>query len=362
MLDIICKLCKLNKADQTHTPIIPFFLIENMINENREANNINLNASFDDLLFMEKFFKNDVKPINLKKLGRLPVKHSEKTNYKDIFVEDNILCRHCNAKFNMLDELFIEEFYDEFKQMDRLERDEFYYHIDKMFKYNILKAFFLSIVWRASIATIYGFDSFALEPNFEEKLRTIILSKLPLNSENTKKDLNQFNSTLDSIPIMIFCQNTINEQNYNPNNFVLFYTKSTTPYYIVINDFVVCCYYNSHSIKTICNKFFKFEKLFHIHEIIYHNRNRTIRLLTKGEWNTWHSKILAYIEEENMKNIRKLFIELFYFFCNCKPYKRSLEGFVNKIISNNEVKLNKDSLPYYIKMIIEYLDIPTNEI
>ena len=129
MPDIICKLCKLNKADQTHTPIIPFFLIENMINENREANNINLNASFDDLLFMEKFFKNDVKPINLKKLGRLPVKHPEKTNFKDIFAEDNILCKHCNAKFNMLDELFIEEFYDEFKQMDRLERDEFYYHV-----------------------------------------------------------------------------------------------------------------------------------------------------------------------------------------------------------------------------------------
>jgi len=92
------------------------------------------------------------------------------------FYDKNILCKECDAKLGVWDEyaqkLLLHSFNEDHAVYNG--KDKVYYTI-KDFDYNLLKLFFISMLWRASITGHECFKRISTGP-FEKILRNLILS------------------------------------------------------------------------------------------------------------------------------------------------------------------------------------------
>ena len=109
------------------------------------------------------------------------------------FYDKNILCKECDAKLGVWDEyaqkLLLHSFNEDNAVYNGKEKA---YYIIKDYDYNLLKLFFISMLWRASITSHHVFNRISAGP-FEEKLKALILSNSPGEEEEFPITLAKFN-------------------------------------------------------------------------------------------------------------------------------------------------------------------------
>jgi len=137
------------------------------------------------------------KPMQLENKAALLYTNTENVHPKRSpigFYDKNILCKECDAKLGVWDEyaqkLLLHSFNEDKAVYNG--KDKVYYTI-RDFDYKLLKLFFISMLWRASITSHKCFNRISTGP-FEEKLKNFILSNSPGGEEEFPVTLAKFSN------------------------------------------------------------------------------------------------------------------------------------------------------------------------
>ena len=109
------------------------------------------------------------------------------------FYDMNILCKECDAKIGIWDDYAQRLLLHNFNEDNAVYNGKAKaYYIIKDYDYNLLKLFFISVLWRASITSHKYFNRISAGP-FEEELKNLILSNNPGEDEEFPITLAKFN-------------------------------------------------------------------------------------------------------------------------------------------------------------------------
>lgn len=165
----VCLLCKKNKATATNSHIYTKFITASMFGDkhNKQGGQINT-ANFN--------------------YG---------SNASDTPKENYLMCPNCeNVRLGKLETYISTFFYNRYKDNRFTEK----FPIDKRFDFitqdldrmllagvhtGMFKLYIYSLVWRASISTLYSFKNFKLTPQLEEVLRNILDTFLQQDANDT---------------------------------------------------------------------------------------------------------------------------------------------------------------------------------
>ncbi|MFT4155152.1 hypothetical protein [Parafilimonas sp.] len=227
----ICLLCQVNPATKTKSHIYPKFISTNFLG-NKGTGRRGYDLSSDKIL--------EDKPRVI----------------QDSPKEDYILCDECEAYFSVLEGISSDTFINWRNKVDN--GDYTLKHVidqldvvecntaDKATIYLLI----YSIFWRVSISSISLFKNVKLASDFEEELRTTLMTY-----KNEKKNdyLNALNSkpNFKIFPTAITTANSFADETAN----MLFAPFSYDPYCLVVDRFGFMLFRTSHEIKHIIKNF-----------------------------------------------------------------------------------------------------------
>lgn len=239
----LCRLCKINQADQTNSHIFPRFMCEKILltDNKRQGFKIDKNAA-----------------------GK---KHKP---YQDTPKENHILCKECESKIGKFERQFANEFYNIFKLSKSQNLFPFTKHDDRTnfikcesVDYNNFKLTVYSMLFRASISSLPFFGNTTLHNNQIELLRQV------LNNEIAFVDL----------PLIIYTPT--NDTKYT-HNYIYSKTLDNTINYLWANEFI---FYIAFNFET---NFMK-----ELNQFVNLNDNKIKVVAVDNEkWNSWRQDLM----------------------------------------------------------------------
>ena len=167
------------------------------------------------------------KPLNLENKSALLYTNTKGVHPKRSpigFYDKNILCKECDAKLGIWDEyaqkLLLHDFNEDNAVYNGKTKD---HYIIKNYDYHLLKLFFISLLWRASITSHKIFNRISTGP-FEDKLKKLILSNSTGKEEDFPITLAKFS---DSNFKFIFDPH---QDKFNSINYYRFYLTGFVAY------------------------------------------------------------------------------------------------------------------------------------
>lgn len=264
-----CKLCESKEANKKNTHYLTDSVIRSCLNEAGE--NIREKGLYFDISNDKAFvgfnFQRNTSITSLQEvLGREP-NDAEIENAKAIpYSVDYVFCSDCEKKFTIIEEIFIKNHLDYFRNQN------FNSNIIEIHDILNIKIFFLLQIWRSNICE----EIFQLNDDFSNKLRQMIYNYPQID-----------NNEILSIPISVSYLMAENKQESKTTNIVGF-TSDQNPYIIFLNDFIIQFF---DDVKKV--KYFDFYEL---------NDEKSFTDLLNINSNTFKFKILNFEEKSKLIN------------------------------------------------------------
>lgn len=168
-----CKLCENEAADKENSHIIPKFLSKGLFENTKPRHSLELK------------------------------KNGKGRNIQDTPKENNILCKSCEKRIEIIETYFARKIVDIHNYKNQKEKfvqnkiasQEFL--ICKNINPKAFKLFIYSIIWRASISNLNEFLKFKIEKNIENEIRHFLNKNLKKDHKELLEDLKEINSTPD---------------------------------------------------------------------------------------------------------------------------------------------------------------------
>lgn len=225
-----CNLCLINQADKLNSHIIPKFLSKRIFEHTKPRYTLAMRKT-------GKTFK-----------------------IQDTPKEDNILCKECEKRFEIIETLFSRNF-NSINNFNNLKNE---FNIVPFGKNKILeclnvnptsfKIFIYSIIWRASISKLKEFDKFKLSDEVEDKLRFFLNKNLCLSHSEL---LNSLDKIVD-VPEYHFIVFKPEFRNESTRGILSAYQINLNQFGIFTVDFIIFIHIKDESIdsfiKSVSNK------------------------------------------------------------------------------------------------------------
>jgi hypothetical protein len=232
---IKCHLCQTKDADKTGSHIIPYFLIKRAINDDgKTTRDYEVSFEIATTTLVNQFFGRNVSPDRIENLLGREITQKEIEQNTSHWTRDNILCSACEKRLQIIETAFSEKIYSRkeaiFKPKSQIAN--LAYCDDHGGDSLIMRAFFLSIIWRISIVRLY---KVALEQSVESKLRELLNSCLPYEASNLNSQLKSKELELKNLPMSLIYLKT-------PSDLVMQHPHAKAPYYYFLDEFIVLFY------------------------------------------------------------------------------------------------------------------------
>lgn len=223
----ICKLCLNNIADKENSHIIPKFMCKSLFEDTNPRHALSIN----------KFGK-----------GR---------KIQDTPKENNILCSGCEHRIEIIETIFSKFFYEVHSYKSLNER--FTVHQIGLQEYieckninpTLFKLFIYSIIWRSSISSLFEFQSFKINKNNEDEIRTFLNLNLKLNKASLIENLN----SVQDFPLYHNCIIKPKEKSALTRGIFYVSSMSNEAHILLLVDIAIFFYTDEKSIGHVLGKF-----------------------------------------------------------------------------------------------------------
>lgn len=325
MNDSNCKLCIHEPSSSIGSHIFPAYIIKTAFDEEGRNRDHEIMYSISSIEFQDKFFGRSVLPDKVtEELGReLSEEEMKKRNF---FVRSNLLCKKCEAKLKVVEDYFCLNIHEKFK-----ENDVNHYagkELDGDYNNLLIRLFIYSLFWRASVTKINGFE---LKPEFEEKLRLLLIDIIEEKTETTLLKAEERNERIKDLPLSIFRGPIVDKSS---SNLVYLPLDHVQPYITMVNDYI----------------FFLFEKKSEIIQDFYHvnyydflNYKESdvfkIASLSIKDWEKLKGVIIQLGVDKMLKNIVELYREMYKRKFTFYPSEPKVKRFLNFLVIDNDNKI-----------------------
>jgi hypothetical protein len=243
---MLCKLCNINKANQTGSHIIPSFLLTRIFNdEGEKGRDKALGFTFDanDTI---PFFERSVLTEKIDRiLGLISEEEIELQIGCHPLKKDNIFCSKCEKKFMVLETEYS-------KTLEYFKETEIY---KNKVSHIISFLFWISIVWRSSVERV---GNFSLKKNEETLLNKIL-------NTHAKDHITLFNEeSFKNDPVCLNLSyrllRSVNYHKKSPST-ILLGPYNRQPYYLMVDEYVLAFYFKKTHVDRANETFFGFENI-----------------------------------------------------------------------------------------------------
>jgi hypothetical protein len=309
-----------------------------MLSKEGKARNSGIGAVIAEKSFPKIFIGREVQPDKIETLFGRELEDTEINDFKeDPYIKEYFLCTVCEKKLGVLESL-VSITYSKLFEFEVIVNSPNKFRKLSKFDYNAFQLLILSILWRASVTK---FGTFRVNQSFEKKIRVLLLDTLSENTKLLQKKIKINSQKIERFPMIILHQamsdlsNTINE------NSVLFHPFSESPYYALINEFIICVYHKKKSLFNSPTKYIGIEGFFSKKEITFVNRCSLIKVISEDESENIRKKLMKKIAKKRIDEYQSLFIELHVSYFSFKPHYLLTKKFIDDFIN-----FNKDLTPF----------------
>lgn len=297
-----CSLCKTNSPDKENSHVIPLSILRNLVSKesgnlrDREAS-YTLSSLRNSSIYLGPQMTTPEKMTEI--VGRV-LTDEELSKQSNQFARDNFICTTCENRFSRLESLYSEKIAKKIsafrlstKNTDVLadNGDAFY-------------LFFISVLWRMSVTK---WEKFAVSAQIEEDMRLMLHDLL---NEDKKQLVSNITSAKDKIMKWPVCfgiadtsiKEVLNEVTYHPGN--------TTPYSLIVNEFILFLFPDEKTITQQPQTFFGLEKVISKESISYAGELRLSKV-TAQDYNFAIDSINKNILQQYYNDSKMLFTDLY---------------------------------------------------
>lgn len=223
----ICKLCSVNPADKTNSHIIPKFLCKGLFTSTSPRYTLS---------------------INQKGRGQ---------KLQDTPKESYILCSSCEKRIEVLETYFARIVHDIHRYSELPEQFRFkilgvqQYLECESINPTLFKLFIYSLVWRASISSLFDFQKFKLPKNVEDDLGCFLNANLSLR----KDDLVTVTNSIVNVPLYHSCLIKPMEKSESSRGIFTCCNLNETSHLLLLVDFGMFFYSDESSIGDVLRVF-----------------------------------------------------------------------------------------------------------
>ncbi len=323
-----CKLCKDHKADKRGSHIASLFIIASMLANEGKARVKGITAVVSSSSLLNVHFERGVLPEKINDLFGRDLTDNEIQNNLNPLVQDYFLCTNCEDKLQRLEDLVASEVYSKLDTFNKQSVKGNSIIQLLPFHYKALQLLLLSIVWRGSVVQYANFE---LRPPLEEKIRIKLIHLLSLEKSKLIASINEDIETEDEFVMLTCLQSDIGNSESKTGNIVNFYNIANSPYYITINEFVICLYDNDKSVNATPQGYFGFEKNFTPALVKELNGSNSLLLIEQINWLEWLRNMFKESSKEFMEYYRRLFVDLYKEVTKTDPTDSIVDRFMFKL-------------------------------
>lgn len=242
----------------------------------------------------------------------------------DPYSEPFILCIRCEKRMGIVEDYFNDNIYENIFAYDRLKNNISIQSENK----NVIKLFFLSMIWRSSIAR---FDNFQIQTTIEQRLKHLLNNSIGDDIEETLKLSSAYEEEIEKEALFcatasVFCDITANQ---------ILIDNTTEPYFFEINEYSVC-YFGSVDNPSVNEDLFGLEKYISDDSINQGNCQFKICIIENSDWNEKRNKIGQKKASEFVHSTKIDFYKKFVQVNKTKPTEAQVKAFIDDLIYGTE--------------------------
>lgn len=325
-----CMLCLENQASSIKSHIFSHFFIKSMLNPiGHTRRGVGRSFQISGISGTTAFFERDVSMKDNERIFEsYELSEKQERNLKmDPYSKAYILCSHCEDRIGIIEDYFNDNVYTDLFRPERIKGNISIQDSNTL----LIKLFFLSLIWRASIAK---FDNFKFPEEIEERLRNILNISIGVTLEETAQ-LAQENSGL-ILKERIFCATTRFFCDITANQ--VFIENYDQPYFFEVNEYSIC-YFPTNLNMPIEYDLFGLEKYINETTINFNEENFKICVIEGSEWNSKRHKIIEKKLSELYNNIKSRFIQEYIKQNSNKPDATIVKEFLNDLVNGENTTL-----------------------
>ncbi|KAB2868778.1 MAG: hypothetical protein F9K37_09545 [Bacteroidales bacterium] len=103
----ICKICKRNAADETGSHLLTAWLIASVYDESGRNRDYEIIFNMNEKFFRKPYFGRNILPDKIEDIIGKKKEEIDFKNQKHAFVENHIFCKHCEKRFKIIEDEFL---------------------------------------------------------------------------------------------------------------------------------------------------------------------------------------------------------------------------------------------------------------
>lgn len=227
--------------------------------------------------------------------------------------EDYILCRACEQRLSYVEGYIAAELTNKIKQEQfaqnfPLKTSESVSFLEcQRVNPCAFHIFLYSLIWRASISKTRIFENFALSPEIEERLRSILNSRIPprtdyrgvtLSLRKWFRQLDEQRNDFNEFKYLLLSTEQIQD---TTGDFVIFHPTFNNPYSVMLNEWVIYFPITTASKEDIFNLLSD-----HNREDLFNCKNQLIKVIqiSNEKWNSIRKQLVQTLKDQKIKNMR----------------------------------------------------------
>lgn len=313
----ICRLCNENEADQTGSHILSCLSIKSMIGERGEEKSYLISPD--------------------------PTENYRKNTQATEVKEDYILCRACEQRLSYVEGYIAAELTNKIKQKQfaqnfplKTSESISFLECQRVNPY-VFHIFLYSLIWRASISKTRIFVNFSLSPDIEERLRTILNTRIPprsdyrgvtLSHKNWFRQLEEHKNDFNQFKYILLSTEQIED---NTEGFVIFHPTLKNPYSIMLNEWVIYFHITATSTEDIFNLLDDHNR----HDLL-NGESQLIKViqLSNEKWNAVRKGLVQTLKDQKIKNTREHLTTNYLHQFGCVPPAEVINALILDFIEN----------------------------
>lgn len=329
-----CRLCNINDADFKGSHLISDFILRSMLvdgNPSKRSDKIVSNRI--DTLGTDLFLGREIDEEKVRKLLDRDLTEDEKTNNINHYSVDNLICTQCEKKLSYLETIFKTDIYD---KLNTIEVKGNSIILDAKMTCTF-KLFWLSIIWRCSVA---NFGTFKIDTKSESRIKNIIHNSLGDNVKDTRELKTKNCDTINGETIgVLYAKET---DNYL-KNLVFLSPFLQMPYSLIINDFYIFYYSKYGHVKAMKQAMFKLDNEFKHENYINAPKCSSIKIgiIPSDKFNESREYVYGLKAEDFLKKAVKLHNDTFLLVTGKSPNRDITANFVDILVNEKDVNLNE---------------------
>jgi hypothetical protein len=346
-----CQLCLKNEANQTGSHIIPFFLIKSLVNDDskdKRDKEKSIRISTSDLISF--YIGRNLSPEKIEKLLGRQLTEDEIDNNANHYTRDNVLCSWCEKRLQVIESEFNLKVYTKVQSSNRIQVRENLVFTDNLgINPEIIRLFFLSIIWRCSVTKFLNLN---LVASIEEKLRELLDKGLTEKTEELVIAAGSIKDQLKQFSLGILHESNPDD---STRNICFIHQSNKAPYYFIFNEFIILFYYKRKSLYNPPDKCFGLENLRFKELINFKEDKFKIGILSKDQWNDFRINVVRHLVKIMSKRIEYLYTNLFERIRSLRPPRYLVNSVMREITGGSEDIIDNYSIRRIARIFQKYI-------